>query len=136
VHYGVGTVAGFAEDTAVRLLVCWSRKVIVGLDYLLHRTIHRHTTTVHVIHWHTRVKLRGWCDKLRLHRIWIVVLDNTIEGLRCHRSELLSWSPCWTLRLREEWCILGPNIETFGIVSTLLGWLGSLVLACSVLGRD
>lgn len=105
------------------------------MNYLGNGVIHRNITVVHVVDWHTRVELWSWLgDELRLHRIWVIVLDNTIKWLGTNGSELLSWGPSWTLRLGEERCILGPDIEAFRVVSTLLGWLRSLILACPVLG--
>jgi hypothetical protein len=110
----------------------------IFMNYLWHGIIHRHVTlhvtAVHVVDRHSRVKLWSWWNELSLHRIWIVVLDNTVKWLGTHGSKLLVWSPRWTLRLREERRVLGPNIETFGIISALLGWLGSLVLACPIFG--
>jgi hypothetical protein len=114
--------------------------------YLWHRIIHRHVTlhitlhitlhvtAVHVVDRHTLGKLRSWRDELRLHRIWVIVLDNPIEWLRTHGSELLSWSPRGALRLRKERRVLRPDVETLGIVSTLLRWLGFFVLARPVFG--
>lgn len=104
----------------------------MGIVYLWHGVIHRHVTIVHVVDRHSRVKLGSWWDELRLHRVWVIVLNNTIEWLGTYGSKLLSWSPGWALRLRKERRVLRPDVETFGIVSTLLRWLGSLVLACPV----
>ena len=61
------------------------------MNYLGNGVIHRNITVVHVVDWHTRVELWSWLgDELRLHRIWVVGLDNTIKWLRTSGSELLS----------------------------------------------
>ena len=61
------------------------------MNYLGHGVIHRHVAVVYVVDWHTRIELWAWLgNELRLHRIWVVVLGNTIKWLRTSGSELLS----------------------------------------------